>query len=45
MAETRQWADGSTITREEAEADGMRWSEVCLYTEPVEEESGEQAPQ
>lgn len=37
MTETRRWSDGSTITREEAEADGLKWSVVMLYTEPVYE--------
>lgn len=35
MSEVRQWADGSLITQAEAEAEGLRWVDVCLYTEPV----------
>lgn len=34
MSEIRQWADGSLITREQAEAEGLSWSHVCLYSEP-----------
>lgn len=33
--ETRRWDDGSTITRADAEAEGLDWFEVCLYTNPV----------
>ena len=36
MTTTRRWADGSTITRAQAEAEGLDWSNVCLYTDPVE---------
>lgn len=40
--ERRVWADGSTTTRSEAEAAGLRWSVVCLYTEP--EPTSEEGP-
>jgi hypothetical protein len=40
MSEVRVWPDGSTATREEAEAKGLDWGwGVCLYTEPVEDKS------
>jgi len=32
---TREWPNGDTVTRREAEDAGWSWSEVCLYTEPV----------
>lgn len=35
--EIRRWEDGSTITRAEADEQGLQWSHVCLYTEPVEQ--------
>jgi len=36
MVETRVWADGETITREQAKEEGLDWNVVCLYTDPVE---------
>lgn len=33
----RKWPDGSLIRRADIEAEGMLWSEVLLYTEPVDD--------
>lgn len=40
-SETRQWPDGSTITRDEAIAEGYQWSIIMMYTEPVEADNGD----
>lgn len=37
MTETRVWPEGGTTTREEAEAEGLDWNVICLYTEPVDD--------
>jgi hypothetical protein len=35
MGEVRRWPNGRTITPEEAEAAGIQWEDLILYTTAV----------